>query len=277
MFNELCTLLKKPEKFTQSKNIFWKDEYISKELLKVHLDFSSDGASRKLDFIQKSSKWISKIAPPDIYSDILDLGCGPGLYTEQFKQLGYNVTGIDFSETSIAYAKQSARKKHLDIRYLHESYLDLSERNQFELATLIYCDYGALSPANRKKLLNNVYRALKPNGKFLLDVFSVHKFTQLNEETTWNISERKGFWSPQKYIELKGTYKYPSNVLLEQYTILTEAEKKNYYVWSSYFTKESLAEEAKNAGFKVNQFYGNVAGKPYHKNGETIAVLLEKI
>ena len=38
---------------------FWNDEYISEQMLKAHLDPEFDGASRKLDFIEKSVAWIT--------------------------------------------------------------------------------------------------------------------------------------------------------------------------------------------------------------------------
>ncbi|HOJ15222.1 MAG TPA: class I SAM-dependent methyltransferase, partial [Deltaproteobacteria bacterium] len=37
---------------------------------------------------------------------ILDLGCGPGLYTKRLSDAGYDVTGMDYSRRSIAYAKE---------------------------------------------------------------------------------------------------------------------------------------------------------------------------
>ena len=39
---------------------------------------------------------------------VLDLGCGPGLYTTRLAKLGHTCVGIDFSPASIAYAKAEA-------------------------------------------------------------------------------------------------------------------------------------------------------------------------
>ena len=54
-------------------------------------------------------------------SKILDCGCGPGMDTEKFSQLGYNVTAIDLSERFVSLTKervQTATVKKMDMRHL---------------------------------------------------------------------------------------------------------------------------------------------------------------
>ncbi|SHH04546.1 Ubiquinone/menaquinone biosynthesis C-methylase UbiE [Anaerosphaera aminiphila DSM 21120] len=269
-------LLEKPELFKTGEILFWEDEYISRQLLNAHLNPSIDSASRKIDFIEKSVEWIFKIASPLTNPLLLDLGCGPGLYAEKFSQLGYDVTGIDISKNSIKYAKNSALSKNLNINYLVCDYLKLNYKNSFDLATLIYCDYGALSDLNRKLLLEKIYLALKPKGRLLFDVFSTRKFHYFSENKTWNVFKNNGFWSPHKYLELIARYKYPNYITLEHYTIITNKNTKSYYVWNSHFNRETLIKECRDAGFNILDIYGNVAGEKYTENSNTIAILLEK-
>jgi ubiquinone/menaquinone biosynthesis C-methylase UbiE len=56
-----------------------------------------------------------------IGSKILDCGCGPGMDTERFSRLGYNVTAIDLSERFVSLTKervQTAKVKKMDMRHL---------------------------------------------------------------------------------------------------------------------------------------------------------------
>ena len=55
--------------------------------------------------------------------NILDLGCGPGLYASEFAMRGHSVTGIDFSAESIRFAEENA-VPGLDIRFRNEDYLN---------------------------------------------------------------------------------------------------------------------------------------------------------
>ena len=103
---------------------------------------------------------------------LLDLGCGPGLYAERFANADYAVTGVDFSKRSITYANTQIQINSSNIKYYYQDYLEIDFCEEFEIITIIFCDFGALSALDRKILLNKIYKALKPNGKFILDVFS---------------------------------------------------------------------------------------------------------
>ncbi|OJT71491.1 SAM-dependent methyltransferase, partial [Clostridioides difficile] len=200
MLNKLCMYLERPELYKQSEINFWDDEYISKQLLKAHLDTNFEGASRNFNFIEDSVNWIVTVANPANYPKLLDLGCGPGLYAEKFAQKGYKVTGIDFSKRSINYAQNRNKETNLNINYLFQSYLNMNYNEEFDLATLIYCDYGALSTENRRLLMEKIYDSLKPGGKLILDVFTINKYNNFEEIKYWEINEDGGFWSNEKYM-----------------------------------------------------------------------------
>ncbi|WP_323373235.1 class I SAM-dependent methyltransferase [Anaeropeptidivorans aminofermentans] len=210
------------------------------------------------------------------YPKLLDVGCGPGLYAERFSKAFYEVTGIDFSKRSIAYAKSSADKQTLEITYVYQNYLEMDYKDKFHLATFIYCDYGALSTENRVVILRKIYQSLKSGGKLLLDVFSMVKYKEFQELKTWEVHEEGGFWSAEKYLSLHGHYRYSDTVTLEQTTIITDKEIREYDIWNCCFTPETLIKEAHAAGFKNIELFSDVTGKPYVESSPTIAILLEK-
>ena len=76
-----------PQLYEPGTAVMWTDEYISKQLLRYHIDGSTDVASRNADSIDKTVRWIgTKLAKG---SKVLDLGCGPGLYTHRLARLGH--------------------------------------------------------------------------------------------------------------------------------------------------------------------------------------------
>lgn len=183
--NEMNELLEKlmirPKLYEQSEANIWSDPHISKGMLKAHLNEDLESATRKLDFVRKSATWISQKLPPHQYHNLVDLGCGPGIYTELFYQQGYQVTGIDLSKRSIEYAKNTAVKKDLIINYLHGDYTVYPFSNHYDLATLIYCDFGVFPTAVRRQLLTKIYNLLSDNGALLFDVFTPLKYLNLEE------------------------------------------------------------------------------------------------
>ena len=97
-------LFYRPETFQDGTLSLWSNEYIASNVLKKHLNETIDSGSRKAITIESSSKWIiknSSNAP-----DILDIGCGPGLYGNKLSGLVKTYDGIDISPYQISYAKE---------------------------------------------------------------------------------------------------------------------------------------------------------------------------
>jgi SAM-dependent methyltransferase len=276
MFNELKKYLGKPELYAPSTGNFWDDKHISKGMLEAHLDPDINAATRNHDFIDKSVKWIASIAPPVQFQQLLDLGCGPGVYAERFNKAGYKVTGIDFSKRSIEYAKSQTLLNKSNIQYHYQNYLTMDYAEQFDVITLIYCDYAVLSISDRQILLKKVYQALKPNGKFIVDVFTPRM--RKAENRSWYYSEKGGFWSEKPHICLESIYQYDDDdkTQLFQTIVITEDTINCYNIWDHFFTKESLVSEIGPIGFKSLEFYGDVAGKEYSDTGETICCVAAK-
>ena len=276
MHKDFFRHFEKPPLYAGSDGAFWDDEHISVQLLKAHLDPSHEGASRSPAFIERSAAWIRDAVPPEQYPALLDLGCGPGLYAEKFARYGYRVTGVDVSRRSTAYARQSAKRQGLRIRYLAQNYLKLSLPETFDFATMIYCDYGALPADERKLLLQTVHAHLRPGGKFLFDVFSSATYRAFQEQRTWEVCPDGGFWREDGYIALCAHYKYPEFVTLEQTVVLSEGKAAAYNMWNTCFSPETLTEEVQRCGFRVKDIFSDVAGARYRPDSPTVAFLLEK-
>ena len=174
MLTKLAAYSSRPELYAHGTGLLWDDEHISEMMLDVHLEPDSDSATRKHGFVDRSVKWITEIAPPDRFPYLLDLGCGPGIYSERFHKAGYTVTGIDLSRRSIRYAEAQAAIDKTNIEYRCTDYMAIDYQERFDIVTLIYCDYSALSITDRRTLLGKVYRSLRPGGMFIFDVFT-HK------------------------------------------------------------------------------------------------------
>ncbi len=276
MIKKVKPYLKRPALFEKSKAKFWDDPHISQSMLKAHLNPNLESATRRLNFVEQSAHWISHILPPSSYRRLLDLGCGPGIYAELFHTKGYQVTGFDISENSIRYAKKSAREKDFNISYLNGDYIKSPINDNYDLITMIYCDFGVLSHTERKTLLGKIYKALSPTGCFLFDVFTPYEYENQPECKIWNYEE-SGFWSSVPYFLLQQLYRYDNdNTFLRQYIVVTDDKTICYNNWEHTFEVEELRTELQEAGFSDIQFYGNVAGTEYKHGNKTICVIAKR-
>lgn len=277
MINQMLDYLRKPSLYAESTAKFWDDEHISKGMLEAHLNTEWDAASRKPEFIDASVEWIAKRFPCGNYNRLLDLGCGPGLYVERFAEKGYSVTAIDFSKRSIEYAKQKAEEKAYNINYLYQNYLNMEYENEFDLVTLIYCDFGALSNIQREILLKKIYSAMKKGGRLIFDVFTPNQYEGKSETNTWELHEGSGFWAPSTHLCMESHFIYESNIRLNQYTIAHIDGSLNVYrIWDHYYTKDTILEELRKAGFEKVEVFSDVAGNPYCDKSKTMCLVVEK-
>lgn len=274
MFKPLLDYLKeKPRLYSASTAPFWNDEHISKGMLEAHLNLEVESASRKYDDITRSVDWIAKTFYTKEKNLLLDLGCGPGLYTELFCKAGFNVTGVDLSARSIAYATEHARTNNLPITYLCKDYLGLDYENAFDVITLIYCDFGVLSPEDRRSLLHKMRKAMKPNGRLILDAFTPCAFANFLEHRTIQYADQ-GYWHTKPYMCIQSNYTYPeSRNYLEQYIVVTQDNCACYNIWNQAFDTQSLTQELHDAGFKDIDFYDDVTGKALTGTCDTICVV----
>ena len=278
MFKELKEINTRPAPFQfYTADDLWTDEHTSRQMLGYHLNESVDMSSRNRNFIDRSVKWVVSRFGVDEKTEIADFGCGPGLYTERLAEQGAIVTGIDFSENSIRYAKQAADRKELEINYVLMNYLDFDTTNSFDLIIMIMCDFCALSPGQRKTMLSKFRSLLKPEGSLLLDVYSLNSFNQREESATYEFNQLSGFWSPDDYYCFVNTFKYDNEkVILEKYTVIEEARKRLVYNWLQYFSEDSLKNEFEENGFKVEELYSDVAGEPLTPDSPEFAVVAVK-
>lgn len=278
MFNKLAEINSRPEPFEfYTAEELWNDEYTSKKMLEFHLNESVDLSSRNRDFIARSAKWIVSYFGVGSNFKIADFGCGPGLYTTLFAENHADVTGVDFSKRSIVYAENQANEKGLDIAYYNENYLEFETEKKFDLITMIFCDFCALSPSQRKVLLNKFSGFLKPGGSLLLDVYSLNPFNSLVESSTYELNQMDNFWSSEDYYGFLNTFKYvKEKVSLDKYTVIEKERTRIIYNWLQYFSLDSITKEIEESGLEVKEFFSDVAGAPFSKDSSEIAITAVK-
>ena len=212
--------LEKPAPFTPGEPLFWDDAHISAQMLNAHLDPSNDHASRRPETIDRSVDWLIQTLELQSGDSLMDLGCGPGLYASRFARRGLQVTGVDYSQRSIAYAKEFAQENDLAIKYRYQNYLELTDANKFDAALLIFGDFCPLSPEQRSQLLQNVHRALKPGGFFVLDVTTPIHRKKYSNQNGWYLAQT-GFWKPGPHLVLEEGFAYPEeSIFLDQAIVI---------------------------------------------------------
>lgn len=105
---------------------------------------------------------------------IIDIGCGTGRHSIELTKRGYNVTGIDLSESQLKRAREKAQDERVEIDFQKHDARNLPFEGEFDLAIML-CEGGfPLMETDEMnfEILKNATKALKSKGKFM--------FTTLN-------------------------------------------------------------------------------------------------
>ena len=242
----------------------WTDPHVAQQMLTFHLDPDAELASRTHSFIERSVDWLSRSFDIGSGKQVLDLGCGPGLYANSLASLGALVTAVDFSAHSLAHARSVSASRGLQVAYHQANYLECELEGPFDLILLIYGDFCALSPVQRRALLDKAKRWLAPGGRFVLDVFSSSLFESLEEVVQYEAAPEGGFWSSDPYFLFTNRFKYQTEMAyLDRHTIIEADRQRELFNWIQCYDPPALKTELEAAGWEVETCLGNLAGDAY--------------
>ena len=127
----------------------------------------AQGTIGECDFIEQEINFNKSLR-------ILDIGCGTGRHSIELSKRGYNITGIDLSDSQLVRASEKAVEHGLKIDFLKHDARNLPFENDFDLAIML-CE-GAFplmeTDEMNYEILKIVTKSLKEHGKII--------FTTLN-------------------------------------------------------------------------------------------------
>ena len=209
---------------------------------------------------------------------VLELGCGPGTMTGLLAGKGYDMIGVDNSEEMLAEAMEKRVESGQDILYL------LQDMQEFELygtvrAVVSVCD--SLNYITDRDELRHVFELvnnyLDPEGIFLFDMNTVHKYRDLLGDTTIaeNRDEGSFIWD-NSYDEEEGLNYYELAVFLPREDGLYEKSEEVHC--QKAYPQEEIETLIKEAGMELLAVYDAYTLNPATEDSERLFfVSLEKV
>ncbi|QIR37720.1 class I SAM-dependent methyltransferase [Tolypothrix sp. PCC 7910] len=194
---------------------------------------------------------------------VVDLGCGSGLSAQEFTKAGYDVLGIDISESMIAMS----RDKPLLYETLRERVYARARvpTAEFRIASLFEAEippcnavtsigeclnYQFDAKSDRQSLINlfhRIYNALNPGGVFIFDIAEPGQVTQ---------GITKGFTEGEDWIVLVEKQENQQQNILTRRIITFRKVGEHYrrddeIHYQQLYTAEDIASELSRVGFQV--------------------------
>ena len=260
----------------EGEKIPWNEPAFSRRMLREHLTQRHDAASRRTAVIRKHVDWIHRFVLEERPSRILDLGCGPGLYTSRLAACGHICCGIDFSPASIEYA---TKHSHSDCSYILADVRTADFNEGYDLVMFIYGELNVFKKTDSRAILQKSYAALNPGGRLLLEISTFDAIEQIgNQPATW-YSSTKGLFSDMPHLCLMESFwDEKQSVATERYLIVDAAagEVSRYAASSQAYEENVLKLLLKEAGFRQVSFHPSLTGKEVAGMEDFVVIIARK-
>jgi SAM-dependent methyltransferase len=203
----------------------WDEPGFSERMLREHLSQAHDGASRRFEIIDAQVKWIDEQLLSGRTGRVLDLGCGPGFYTERLAAAGHRCKGIDFSPASIRYAMESSAATGLE--YVCGDVRTVEYGGQFDLMMMLSGELNMFSREDARVILTKARKSLAEGGRLLLEVH------------TLDAVRRRGKRNARRYATTAGPFSDRAHSVVEEH----EWDEGEGTAHTSYFVIDAATAE----------------------------------
>ena len=130
--------------------------------------------------------WIQSEVLATESASILDLGCGPGLYTQRLAACGHRCVGIDFAPAAVEYARKQAHEASVACSYRLEDVRTANFGDRaFGLVMMLFGELDVFRPAETTAILAKAHNALRLGGRLLLEVHTPAAVRQMAAGPSW--------------------------------------------------------------------------------------------
>lgn len=120
-----------------------------------------------------------KFVGNDLKGEGVDLACGSGEMTIALAKDGRKMTGIDLSEEMLNVATVKAKKEGVDVKWIRQDISMLELSHKVDFITCVCDGVNYIEKSRLKDFFDRVKGYLKNDGKFVFDVSSKYKLTQI--------------------------------------------------------------------------------------------------
>lgn len=170
-----------PGEATGLDKIPWHEPAFSRRMLAEHLSQAHDWASRRSEIVARQADYLDSLLPKR-RGRVLDLGCGPGLYTHRLAQRGHACVGIDISPAAIDYAVSRAADDKLAIDYRLDDVRAGLPDGPFDMVLLLFGELNAFARADAKAILTAAIARLAPGGHVVTELSTLEALRERGEK-----------------------------------------------------------------------------------------------
>lgn len=230
--------------------------------------FFSPGQAEAVAAAPRETAFIWKAAGLRRGESVLDLCCGTGRHSALLARRGCEVVGLDATP---AYLKEARKAK--GPRFLRGDMRRVPFRDRFDAVVNLWTSFGYFPRlADDRRTLAGVARALKPGGRFLLDLVNADRLLRDYQRTLWETRADGARLLKEHRLRLGR-----DPVMLSVWTLLRPGRKPlRADLFLRLYSWERLARELARAGLTPVRRWGSLDGGRWSVSSERLVVLARK-
>lgn len=197
---------------------------------------------------------------------MLDVGCGVGRHSVALARKGYTVSGIDISASYLKLARARAKRAGVKAHFFKRDMRSLQFNEEFDAVLSVFTSFGYFRKVeDDRRVARDVYRSLKPGGKFLLELFNGTKFKKRLSEAErkkdpirrWQEFRDKSLLleHPVYSVRLGGT--------LTRWIYISRGKRQEVTSYTRAYSKEALVRFLRGVGFRKVGIFGDLTRSRY--------------
>lgn len=198
---------------------------------------------------------------------ILDLCCGVGRHSIEFRKRGFNVTGIDNNEEYIKIALKKSKEEGLNIEFIKEDMRNFYRENYFDIIINMFTSFGFFEDIlDDKKVIENSFNSLKNDGKLLIDLIGKEILARIFRARDWY---RLGDFIVLEERKILGDFER----IESKWIIIKDNKIEEFTIKLRLYSAFEIKSLLKECGFKKVEIFGDLNGSPYYDKASRLVVV----
>ncbi|HET7840062.1 MAG TPA: class I SAM-dependent methyltransferase [Terriglobia bacterium] len=223
---------------------------------------SEDQTRKDADFIEK----VFAVAPG---ARLLDIPCGAGRLSLELAGRGFRLTGVDYSPQFIQQARAASAAQGLEIAWEQCDMLEFAAQDRFDGAFCFGNSFGYASDAENRDFIADLARALKPDGRLVLDTYCAELALRTFQEHSWfKVGEIIMLEENEYDLQLGG--------VRTEYTFISGAQQEQKRGWQRMYTFCELRNLLESAGFYSVAGFGSFQSEALNLKSDRLFVVARR-
>jgi SAM-dependent methyltransferase len=203
---------------------------------------------------------------------VMDLACGIGRHAIGMARRGYRVTGVDFSSRYLEIAAAEATRAEVTVAWVAEDMRALEYDAGFDGAYSYFTSFGYFSDTENDDVLARIARALRPGGRFLLDMMNRDWLLTHPQQRTWNQRDDGALLMEEISLELLTSRVISRQMLIHPHGGIQATKEFNLRA----YTCAELSAMMRRHELHVRQVWGGADRSEYSTESRRLILLAQK-